>query len=168
MAMNRRLWRVMRGVSRSVGDSLRRPDRSEQKARKEVEQARAEMDARAEIEGRSRTDDLVLPNPPADRLKLPETPSTGERDREASVSLDLGRQATTAPGELTPHYAALDLPPTATLEQVGHAYRRLKARCDPEQFAGDPVRQARARQEEARLDEAYLTIRGALVRERRL
>lgn len=158
----------MRGMGRSAGGSLRRPDRVERQAREEVDEARAEMEARAELEARSQVDDLAVASAPPDRLELPETPAASARDRDASVSLDLGPQPAAAAGELAPHYATLELPPTANLEQVGHAYRRLKARCDPEQLADDPVRQARARQEAARLDEAYLTIRGALVRERRL
>jgi len=171
MALNRRLWRVMRGMSRSVGASLRRPDRAHRDAREEVEQACAEMEARAEIEARALNGGTPPPVATPRELRLPETPTVDGRSPEGTPTLDLGAHAKSPPpglAALASHYAALGLPPTANLEQVGRAYRRLKERCNPEQFPDDPIQQARARQEEARLDEAYLTLCKALARERRL
>ncbi|MDH7571866.1 MAG: J domain-containing protein, partial [Armatimonadota bacterium] len=65
-------------------------------------------------------------------------------------------------------YAVLGLPPGSSIERVEHAYHRLRAENDPERLADDPLAQARAQQRVAQLDEAYLTLRAALVRERRL
>ncbi|HHX41190.1 MAG TPA: J domain-containing protein [Armatimonadetes bacterium] len=129
------------------------------------------MEARAEMEAWAQAGGAPPPMATPQELRLPEAPSVEERSPKGPPTLDLGPQAKSPPpglAALASHYATLDLPPTANLEQVGRAYRRLKARCNPEQFSDDPVQQARARQEEARLDEAYLTLRKALARERRL
>jgi len=169
MPMNRRLWRVMRGLGRSMGDSLRRPSREERQAREEVEQALAEQQARAEIEGLGVPPPEApggVPLPGSDRLGELPPPASGTQAPPTGFSLPQSYVPPADPA-LVPHYKTLELPLSASLEQIEHAYRRLKAQCDPSRTA-DPLQQARARQQEARLDEAYLSLRRALARERRL
>jgi len=171
MAMSRRLWRVMRGLGRSVGDSFRRPSREERDAREELEEAMAERAARAEVEG--------LGVPPPAPAGLSDAVASSGSDRLAELpggtacpgpatTFSLPQRQAPADPALAPHYAVLELPAGATLEQIEHAYRRLKAQLDPAQCANDPLKLARARQQEARLDEAYLSLRQALVPVRRL
>ncbi len=153
--MNKRWWRVMRGLRRSVGDSLRRPEPDERRLNEAIAEAEARAQAQAEIEAR-----LSLPSPgrtappPEVHAPLPDPPTA--------------EPLATTPDPLAAHYATLGLPAGSGMERVEHAYRRLKERWNPEHHADDPARQAQARQQEARVEEAYQALKQALVRERRL
>jgi curved DNA-binding protein CbpA len=52
-------------------------------------------------------------------------------------------------------FAALELPLTATADDVRRAYRRLMDRYHPDRHAGDPEREAVANEVARRLTEAY-------------
>ena len=135
------------------GRPLRRPEPDERRLNRE---AIAEAEARAQAQA-DRGAAVLLPWPhgPAPRSTRPyPTP-----DRRTACH-------DTRP--LAAHYATLGLPAGSGMERVEHAYRRLKERWNPEHHADDPARQAQARQQEARVEEAYQALKQALVRERRL
>ena len=171
MSFGRRMARIARGVGRSVTESLRLPGRAERDARRQREQAEAEARAEAET--------LVVPDALKDWQNPPAAPApglpdvAGTRPERAVPPAEYLPPPTTVPAAAADDavvvaYAVLGLPAGANLGRVESAYRRLKERYKPEQFADDAVKGARARQQDARLDEAYHTLRQALVRERRL
>ena len=84
------------------------------------------------------------------------------------VSQPLSPTPEPPPPDLAAHYAALGVPADANLADVERAYQRQKKRWDPERFAGDSEKQARARGKAAHVEEAYQALREALTRERRL
>ena len=79
MALNRRLWRVMRGMGRSVGASLRRSDRAQRDARERWSKParRWKLGRRWRLwgPGRRRAARMATPQ----ELRLPEAPSVEER-----------------------------------------------------------------------------------------
>ena len=171
MSFGRRMARIARGVGRSVTESLRLPGRAERDARRQREQAEAEARAEAET--------LVVPDALKDWQNPPAAPVPGLPDvarpppappvpPAQDIKPPPNRPAPAPPPPGVVAYAVLGLPAGANLGRVESAYRRLKERYKPEQFADDAVKGARARQQDARLDEAYHTLRQALVRERRL
>lgn len=166
MSFGRRWWRVMRGLGRSAAGSLRRSERGSQPLQDSALEEAAWAEAKAEVEAG------VSP-PPAGLAGIPgeigPEPLAAEPapTRPGVARTEAGMAGTMDPS-LAPHYETLGLPAGADMERVEHAYRQLKERWNPQRHAADPIEQARARQQDARLDEAYLALKRALVRERRL
>lgn len=171
MSLGRRIWRLARSLGRNVGESLIgrwRPERHPLD--------RAEEEARAEIEAHAQRPEpgrLIFPPSPSETLPRASDLSSSIGETQATIrpeptpAVPTPQRGASDP-TLTVHYLVLGLPVGANILEVERRYRRLKEECQLEACGDDPVAQARARQKEARLDEAYHALRQALVRERRL
>ncbi len=153
-----------------MADAVRpgsKEDRANREADEKARDAQAEADARREVDDLHARPPLPggRPGSTSSPIDLPRTP--GEAS-DAGLAIPPADAVDPALAVLRPQYEALGLPVGASLERIESTYRTLKDRWNPEKITDDPVAQARARQEDARLDEAYLTLRKALVRERRL
>lgn len=77
---------------------------------------------------------------------------------EAGGEQKSGMAAAVERAELAKHYAALELKPGASLEQVEKAYRELLARYDPAKHSGNPEKHRAAMELVSKLARAYQAI----------
>jgi DnaJ-domain-containing protein 1 len=102
-----------------------------------------------------------------DRARVPAAdPFLREAEQELDEYLRTGRSGTGAGGRvpssvpetLRRDFANLDLPPTARLEEVHRAHRRLLGKYHPDRYARDPEKQRLATQITQRLNASFRRI----------
>ncbi len=104
---------------------------------------------RAEVEGAGRTiADAVRGRRRGERYDPP--PSVDERGGVRGAA-----GADVPPEDVRRAFAALEIPLTASADDIRRAYRRLMARYHPDHHATDPEREAVATELSRRLTEAY-------------
>jgi DnaJ-domain-containing protein 1 len=104
---------------------------------------------RAEVEGAGRTiADAVRGKRRGERYDPPPAVDEPVRARGAAG-------ADVPPEDVRRAFAALEIPLTASADEIRRAYRRLMARYHPDHHATDPAREAVATELSRRLTEAY-------------